>query len=63
MRVLYRVIAPHFVAGFEIGIVTGNVERYAPILRRHVAGQAAPRALARILMQGWHIQQLSSRND
>jgi len=47
---LVRVVAPHFVAGFE---TDGIVRRAAPILHRHLIGKTDDEARAYIRSKGW----------
>lgn len=47
---LVRVVAPHFVAGFE---TDGSVRRCAPILRRDLAGKTDAQARIIIARKGW----------
>lgn len=47
---LVRVVAPHFVAGFE---TDGIVRRAAPILMRHLIGKTDEQARAYIASKGW----------
>lgn len=47
---LVRVVAPHFVAGFE---TDGIVRRCAPILKRWLLGKTDQEASAIIAQKGW----------
>jgi hypothetical protein len=47
---LVRVVASHFVAGFE---TDGIVRRAAPILKRHLLGKTDEQARAYIKSSGW----------
>jgi hypothetical protein len=54
-RWLVRVVAPSFVAGFTVG-AGGRVSRFAPILRRHVAGLTGREAVLACRSKGWVVQ-------
>lgn len=47
---LVRVVAPHFVAGFE---TDGVVRRAAPILGKHLLGKTDDQAREYIKSKGW----------
>lgn len=52
---LWRISAPHFVAGFEADSVSG-VGRVAPILK-YMRGWHYDRVLAYCRAKGWHLEQ------
>jgi hypothetical protein len=53
---LYRVVAPHFVAGFEA--VDGKVIRAAPILWKRLAGKSVAQAMEYCHRRGWIVSQI-----
>ncbi len=57
---LVRVVAPHFVAGFE---TDGVVRRAAPILRRSLLGKTDEEARAVIAAKRWKASLLPHTQD
>lgn len=57
---LIRVVAPHFVAGFE---TDGIVRRAAPILRKHLIGKTDDEARKIIAQRGWRASVVKTAPD
>lgn len=57
---LIRVVAAHFVAGFE---TDGVVRRAAPILRRHLFGKTDDEARIVIARNGWRASVVQIKQD
>ena len=55
MKVLYRVEAPHFVAGFEVDLHTSIIVSSAPIIK-YMRGKSLATAQDYFVHKGWKVE-------